>query len=256
MRVASPRLDRVTGLRHAFFTREGGVSSGIYGSLNAGLGSNDDPAHVRENRRRMAEHLGVAENALISCFQIHSPTVIVAEGPHLSGDRPRADAVVTRTPGIACAAASADCGPVLFADAEAGVVGAAHAGWKGAVGGVLEATVDAMEKLGADRSRIHAVIGPLIRQPSYEVSQSFIDPFLAVDADYGRFFVSAGKPGHAQFDLPGFITHRLNAARVATVEDLGFDTYSDEARFFSYRRATHRREPDYGRHIAAICLEG
>jgi YfiH family protein len=253
MHVSSPALAALSSIRHAFFTREGGVSNGLYASLNAGLGSNDDQDHVRENRRRMAEALGVAENALISCFQIHSPNVIVAEGPHNGGDRPRADAVVTRVPGIACGVASADCGPVLFADEEARVVGAAHAGWKGAIGGVLEATLGEMEKLGASRTRIRAAIGPLIRQPSYEVSQGFVDQFLAVDAGYGRFF-APGKPDHAQFDLPGFIGARLRTAGVAVIDDLGLDTYADEARFFSYRRTTHRGEPDYGRHIAAIAI--
>jgi hypothetical protein len=254
MFVTSYDLSGLTGIRHAFFTREGGVSGGLYGSLNAGLGSSDDPAHVRENRRRMTEALGVAENALISCFQIHSPTVIIAETPHDGGDRPRADAVVTRVPGIACGVASADCGPVLFADEAAGVVGAAHAGWKGAIGGVLEATIAAMEGLGADRTRIRAAIGPLIRQPSYEVGQGFVDQFVASDAGYSRFF-APGKPGHAQFDLPGFIAHRLTLAGVGSVDDLGLDTYPDAERFFSYRRTTHRGEPDYGRHIAAITLD-
>lgn len=253
MQVTAPSLSALSGIRHAFFTRAGGVSGGIYGSLNAGLGSNDDPAHVRENRRRMAEALGVRADALISCFQIHSPDVIVADRPHAGGDRPRADAVVSRTPGIACGVATADCGPVLFADPQARVVGAAHAGWKGALSGVLEATLDAMEGLGASRSRIVAAIGPLIRQDSYEVSEAFLAQFVAADAGHARFF-APGKPGHAWFDLPGFIAHRLEAAGVAAIEDLGLDTYADEARFFSYRRATHRREPDYGRHIAAITL--
>ena len=254
MRVASDSLSALPGIRHAFFTRECGVSSGIYGSLNAGLGSNDDQASVRENRRRMAEAMGVAENALISCFQFHSPNVVVADRPHAGGDRPRADAVVSATPGIACGVATADCGPVLFADAGARVVGAAHAGWKGAISGVLEATIAEMEKLGAARANIRVAIGPLIRQPSYEVGQPFVDQFVAADPAYSRFFVP-GKAGHAQFDLPGFIGHRLFAAGITAIDDLGLDTYADEARFFSYRRTTHRKEPDYGRHIAAIALE-
>lgn len=253
MFVTSPALAALPGIRHAFFTREGGVSEGLYASLNAGLGSGDDGDRVRENRRRMAAALGVADNALISCFQIHSPDVIVADRPHDGGDRPKADAVVTRMPGIACGVASADCGPVLFADAAAGVVGAAHAGWKGAIGGVLEATIAAMEKLGADRARIHAAVGPLIRQPSYEVSQAFVDQFRAADEAYARFF-APGRAGHAQFDLPGFIAARLSAAGIVQIDDLGLDTYADEARFYSYRRTTHRKEPDYGRHIAGIAL--
>lgn len=255
MFVTSGSLSALPGIRHAFFTREGGVSEGLYASLNAGLGSADKPEHVLENRRRMAETLGVGPDALISCYQIHSDLVVVAERPHDGGERPKADAVVTKVPGIACGVASADCGPVLFADAEAGVVGAAHAGWKGAIGGILEATIGAMEGLGADRSRIRTAIGPLIRQPSYEVSQVFVDQFRAADEAYGRFF-AAGKPGHAQFDLPGFIAHRLTAAGVGGVDDLGLDTYPDEARFFSFRRTTHRKEPDYGRHIAGIALQG
>ncbi|WP_296570462.1 peptidoglycan editing factor PgeF [Phreatobacter sp.] len=253
MFVTSPALTALPGIRHAFFTREGGVSEGLYASLNAGLGSGDDGDRVRENRRRMAAALGVADNALISCFQIHSPDVIVADRPHDGGDRPKADAVVTRVPGIACGVAAADCGPVLFADAVAGVVGAAHAGWKGAIGGVLEATIAAMEKLGADRARIHVAVGPLIRQPSYEVSQAFVDQFRAADEAYGGFF-APGRPGHAQFDLPGFIAARLSAAGIDRIDDLGLDTYADEARFYSYRRTTHRKEPDYGRHIAGIAL--
>lgn len=255
MIVTSAALSALPGIRHAFFTREGGVSDGIYASLNAGLGSNDETMRVTENRRRMAEALGVVENALISCFQIHSPHVVVAERPHEGGDRPRADAVVTKVPGIACGVATADCGPVLFADPQAGVVGAAHAGWKGAVGGVLEATIGAMEGLGADRGRIQAAIGPLIRQPSYEVSQAFRQQFLAADEAYAAFF-APGRQGHAQFDLPGFIAGRLAAAGVGIIDDIGIDTYADEARFFSYRRATHRKEPDYGRHIAGIALAG
>jgi YfiH family protein len=255
MYVTSGTLSALPGIRHAFFTREGGVSEGLYASLNAGLGSADQPDRVRENRRRMAETLGVGPDALISCYQIHSDLVVVAERPHDGGERPKADAVVTKVPGIACGVASADCGPVLFADAEAGVVGAAHAGWKGAIGGILEATIAAMEKLGADRSRIRTAIGPLIRQPSYEVSQAFVDQFRSADEAYGRFF-APGKPGHAQFDLPGFIAHRLTAAGVAAVDDLGLDTYPDEQRFYSYRRTTHRHEADYGRHIAGIALQG
>ncbi|WP_439574568.1 peptidoglycan editing factor PgeF [Phreatobacter sp.] len=255
MQVTAPSLAALPGIRHAFFTRQGGVSSGIYGSLNAGLGSNDSQDNVRENRRRMAESLGVTADALISCFQIHSPDVVVADRPHAGGDRPRADAVVSATPGIACGVATADCGPVLFADPRAGVVGAAHAGWKGALSGVLEATIGAMEGLGARRGSMVAAIGPLIRQPSYEVGDAFVAQFTAADAGHARFFVP-GKPGHAQFDLPGFIAHRLAAAGITAIEDLGLDTYADGERFFSYRRATHRKEPDYGRHIAAITLAG
>jgi YfiH family protein len=243
-----------SNIRHAFFTREGGVSSGIYESLNGGLGSNDSKENVTENRARMARMLGVAPTHFISCYQIHSPDVMTVTAPWTRENTPRADAIVTKTPGIAIGVGAADCGPILFADGEAGVIGAAHAGWKGALTGVGEATIAAMEKIGAQRSRIRAAIGPLIRQTSYEVGPEFVDRFKAVDAAYEAFFIASARAGHAMFDLPGFIKARLEAAGIASVEDLGLDTYADE-RFFSYRRTTHRGEPDYGRHIHAIALE-
>ncbi len=241
-------------IRHAFFTREGGVSDGIYASLNGGIGSNDAPENVRENRARMAAALGVAPTHLVSCFQIHSPDVIVAEEPWTRENAPRADAIVTRVPGLAVGVGTADCGPILFADAEAGVVGAAHAGWKGALTGVLEATIAAMEKLGAARARIGAAIGPLIRQPNYEVGAEFVDRFTAQDGANARFFKPASRENHAMFDLPGYIKARLERAEIQGVEDLGLCTYAEPARFFSYRRTTHRGEPDYGRHVNAIAL--
>jgi YfiH family protein len=241
-------------IRHAFFTRAGGVSTGIYESLNGGIGSKDDPANVRENRTRMATALGVAPTHLVSCYQIHSPDVIVAETPWTRENSPRADAIVTRVPGLAIGVGTADCGPILFADGEARVIGAAHAGWKGALTGVAEATIAAMEKLGAKRSRIRAAIGPLIRQPNYEVGPEFVQRFVTEDDSYGRFFVNAARIGHAMFDLPGFIKFRLERTEIASVEDLGLCTYADPARFFSYRRTTHRGEPDYGRHVNAIAL--
>ncbi len=241
-------------IRHAFFTRAGGVSEGIYQSLNGGIGSNDAPDSVRENRARMAAALGVAPTHLVSCYQIHSPDVIVAEQPWTRESAPRADAIVTRVPGLAIGVTTADCGPILFADGEAGVIGAAHAGWKGALTGVLEATIVAMERLGAARGRIVAAIGPLIRQPNYEVSAEFIDRFNAADKANARFFAAASRSGHAMFDLPGYIRSRLEAAGIQGVEDLGLCTYADPARFFSYRRTTHRAEPDYGRHVNAIAL--
>jgi len=246
--LASPNI------RHAFFTRAGGVSEGIYASLNGGIGSHDNPERVRENRARMATALGVAPTHFVSCYQIHSPDVIVAETPWTRENAPHADAIVTKVPGLAVGVGTADCGPILFADAEAGVVGAAHAGWKGALTGVLEATVVAMEKLGAARSRIHAAIGPLIRQPSYEVGPEFVQRFVTADDRNGRFFVNATRIGYAMFDLPGYIRSRLERAEIASVEDLDLCTYADPARFFSYRRTTHRGEPDYGRHINAIAL--
>ena len=254
MTFGSSLLAAIPGLRHAFFTREGGTSDGIYQSLNGGLGSDDDPAHVAENRRRMAEEMGVAPEYLLSAHQIHSPDVVVATGPW-QGDKPRADALVTSTEGIAIGVTAADCGPVLFADAGARVIGAAHAGWKGALTGVLESTIAAMEKLGADRSDIVAAIGPLIRQPSYEVGGEFVERFLDSDADNGVFFIPSNRAGHSMFDLAGFIRMRLENAGVLMIDDIGVDTYSDE-RFYSYRRSVHRKEADYGRHVHAIALTG
>jgi YfiH family protein len=254
MTLASPLLAAVPGLRHRFFSREGGVSGGIYAGLNGGIGSNDDPAHVAENRRRMAEQLGVEPGHFLSVFQIHSPDVVVATAPWDSASRPRADAIVTRSVGLAIGVTAADCGPILFADPSARVIGAAHAGWKGALTGVLESTIGAMEQLGADRARTVAAIGPLIRQPSYEVGQEFVERFIDADADNTRFFLPASRERHAMFDLGGFIRMRLEAAGIALIDDLGIDTYADE-RFFSYRRSVHRNEPDYGRHVHAIVLE-
>ena len=251
--IQAPSLS-LPNIRHAFFTREGGVSEGIYASLNGGIGSKDAPENVRENRARMASTLGIAPTHLVSCYQIHSPNVIVAETPWTRENAPRADAIVTRVPALAIGVSTADCGPILFADAEMRVIGAAHAGWKGALTGVLEATVAAMQKLGAQRSRIRAVLGPMIRQPNYEVGGEFTERFMAADASNDRFFAAASRPGHAMFDLPGFIRSRLDHAEIQGIEDLGLCTYADPARFFSYRRTTHRAEPDYGRHINAIAL--
>jgi YfiH family protein len=202
----------------------------------------------------MAAALGVAATHFVSCFQIHSPDVIVAEAPWTREASPRADAIVTRVPNLAIGVTTADCGPVLFAEPQAGVVGAAHAGWKGALTGVLEATIVAMEELGASRARIVAVIGPLIRQPNYEVGAEFVARFTAADAANARFFAPAAREDHAMFDLPGYIGSRLHATGIRSVEDLGLCTYADPARFFSYRRTTHRAEPDYGRHVNAIAL--
>jgi YfiH family protein len=252
MTLASPLLSAIPGLRHAFFTRDGGVSGGFYDSLNGGLGSDDDPDHVAENRRRMAAHIGVAPENLLSVWQIHSPDAVVATGPW-AGQRPRADAIVTRTEGLALGVTAADCGPVLFVDPNARVIGAAHAGWKGALTGVLESTVEAMETLGAERGGIVAAIGPLIRQPSYEVGGEFVERFIEADAENGAFFLPASRAGHAMFDLAGFIRMRLENAGVLMIDDVGVDTYSDE-RFFSYRRSVHRQEKDYGRHVHAIAL--
>jgi YfiH family protein len=254
MRLASPLLSAIPGLRHAFFTREGGVSDGIYQSLNAGLGSQDDPANIAENRRRMAEQMAVTPEHFLSLHQTHSPDVVVASGPWEGASRPRADALVTRTEGLAIGVTAADCGPILFVDPTARVIGAAHAGWKGALTGVVESTIEAMEKLGADRSGIVAAIGPLIRQHSYEVGGEFVERFIEADAENASFFIPSAREGHAMFDLAGFIRMRLENAGVLMIDDLGVDTYADE-RFFSYRRSVHRKEPDYGRHVHAIALE-
>ena len=247
-------LAGLAGVRHAFFTREGGVSEGLYASLNGGIGSDDDRAHVTENRARMAAALGVAPAALLTAYQIHSPDVIIAEGPWTHEARPRADAIATRVPGLAIGVSTADCGPVLLADGEARVIAAAHAGWRGALDGVTDAAIAAMERLGAARKRIVAAIGPMIRQPNYEVGGDLIDRFLAADPSNDRFFRPAARSRHALFDLAGYVAARLTRAGVARVEDLGVCTYAEPARFFSFRRTTHRGEPDYGRHVNAIVL--
>ncbi len=254
MTLGSPLLSAIPGLRHAFFTRHGGVSDGIYASLNGGIGSNDDPARVAENRRRMAEQLGVAPDHFLSVHQTHSADVKAATGPWQGPSRPLADAIVTRTEGLAIGATAADCGPILLVDPRARVIGAIHAGWKGALTGIVESTVGAMEKLGAERGGIVAAIGPLIRQHSYEVGGEFVERFIEADADNALFFVPAAREHHAMFDLAGYIRMRLESAGVLVIDDIGLDTYSDD-RFFSYRRSVHRGESDYGRHVHSIALE-
>ncbi|SDT48562.1 peptidoglycan editing factor PgeF [Bradyrhizobium canariense] len=254
MTLTSPLLSAVPGLRHAFFSREGGVSGGIYAGLNAGIGSKDDPAHVAENRRRMAERMGVAPTHFLTVHQTHSPDVVVATAPWSAASRPRADAIVTRIEGLSIGASAADCGPILLVDPNARVIGAAHAGWKGALSGILESTVEAMEKLGAERDGMIAAIGPLIRQQSYEVGGEFVERFIEADAENALFFIPSMRDGHSMFDLAGFIRMRLENAGIPMIDDVGIDTYSDE-RFYSYRRSVHRKEPDYGRHVHAIALE-
>jgi polyphenol oxidase len=246
----------LTGIRHAFFTREGGVSDGFYASLNGGTGSRDLPDSVAENRARMAAELGVEPRRFLTAYQIHSPTVVVAETPWTNEARPRADAIVTRLRALAIGVTTADCGPILLADPGAQVIGAAHAGWRGALGGVIEATVAAMERLGARRGEIRAAVGPLIRKPSYEVGPDLIARFAAEDGASSRFFSHAAREGHALFDLGNYVTARLERSGIGHIEDLGLCTYADPARFFSYRRTTHRGEADYGRHVNAITLMG
>ena len=242
------------GIRHGFFTREGGVSDGIFTSLNCGFGSNDEAAKVAENRRRAMAALGLAPDRLAICQQIHSPDVVTVEAPWRNEDRPRGDAMVTRRPGVALGVLTADCAPVLFADPEARIIGAAHAGWRGALTGVLEATVKAMEALGAVKARIRAGIGPCIAQGSYEVGPEFPAPFLAEDAAHARFFHAAPRAGHFLFDLAGYAAHRLGRLSLARIEQTGGDTAAEAERFFSYRRSCLRKEPDYGRELSAICL--
>ena len=252
--LQAPSLARLAPIRHAFFTRSGGVSQGVYASLNGGVGSDDRPAAVAENRTRMAAALGVGPDRLLTPYQIHSPEVAVVEEPWTEETRPRADALVTRTPGLAVGVSTADCGPLLFADAQAGVIGAAHAGWRGAFGGVIEATLDAMESLGADRRHIAVALGPTIGQANYEVGPEFVARFLDADEANARFFEPSDRAGHAMFDLPGYIASRVEAAGAGSFENLGLCTYAEPERFYSYRRKTLLGEPDYGRHVNAIAL--
>lgn len=252
--IESRALKEQTRLRHAFFTRQGGVSSGVFATLNTGAGSSDDRANVIENRARCAAHLGLAPNHLLSVHQIHSPTVHVVSAPWGLGEGPRGDGMVTRTAGLGLGVLAADCTPVLFADPAAGIIGAAHAGWKGALGGVLEATVNAMVGLGAARAHIIAAIGPTISQNAYEVGPEFEARFRTEDDSASAFFKPASREAHFMFDLPGYVAHRLTRAGIGTIDALGLCTYGDEARFFSFRRTTHRGESDYGRNLSAIAL--
>jgi YfiH family protein len=246
----APNLSSTPTIAHGFCGRRGGVSRGIYASLNCGLGSGDDALNVTENRRRAREALGAT--ALNTLYQIHSPTAVTVDAPWEAA--PQGDAMVTRTRGIALGVLSADCAPILFADAQARVIGAAHAGWKGALSGVIEATVVAMEAQGAERSRIAAAIGPCISQANYEVGDEFRARFLAVDAGSARYFTSGNRAAHHQFDLESYVAQRLTRAGVDNVSRFSACTYAREADFFSFRRATHRGEGDYGRELSAIVL--
>ncbi|MGH6763435.1 MAG: peptidoglycan editing factor PgeF [Phyllobacterium sp.] len=249
--LTSPLLEG-SRLRHGYFTREGGVSEGIYRGLNVGIGSRDIPGRVLENRRRVTAEMGVAAQNLVTPHQVHSPDVVTVSGP-FAGERPRADGIVTATPGLAIGVLTADCGPILFADSNAGVIGAAHAGWRGALSGVLENTIDAMIALGAQRSGITAVLGPCIGPKNYEVGPEFIAQFAAANPAYERFFRDSERTGYHMFDLWGFIMDRLENAGIQG-EAMRQCTYADEDRFYSYRRTTHRNEPDYGRQISTIAI--
>lgn len=242
------------GVRHAFFTREGGVSDGVYASLNGGVGSRDDAARVAENRARMARRLEAEAHRLLVPYQIHSSDALYVAEPWDAEARPRCDGLVTDAAGLALGVTGADCGMLLFADARAGVVGAAHAGWKGALFGMIEATIAAMETRGARRADIHVALGPAIAGDSYEVGAEFRERFEAADEGYARFFAPSTRHGHAMFDLPAFIGARVAACDVASFENLRIDTYANETRCFSYRRSVHREEPDYGRLVSAIAL--
>lgn len=242
----------LAGVKHGFFGREGGVSSGIYASLNAGTGSNDDPANVLENRRRIAEAFGIERDHLVGVHQVHSPTAVFIDAPW-PGERPRADALVTTAPNLAISILTADCTPILFADTEAAVIGAAHAGWRGALGGVIENTLRLMEEHGARRERIAAAIGPCIHQNSYEVGPEFEAEFLAADPSFARFFVP-GAGDRLHFDLPGFCSASLEAAGLRQIETLPLDTYAESTRLHSHRRSVHEKAGDYGRNCSVIML--
>ena len=249
-------LSDTQAIAHGFFGRQGGVSEGLYASLNCGPGSNDDRANVVENRRRVLERLA-GDNAakLVTLYQIHSPHAVAVTTPWEIGEQPQADAMATNVPGIALGILTADCAPVLLADNDAGVIGAAHAGWKGAAGGVIANVVKAMEALGASRARIRAAIGPTISQPNYEVGPEFRTRFMEMDCAHARLFEAGSRVDHWQFDLEGFVADRLAAAEIRDVERLSTCTYADADAFFSFRRTTHCGEPDYGRDISAIMLK-
>ncbi len=250
--ITHPLLE-AAGVKHGFFTRQGGVSDGIYTSLNTGVGSSDDAERVSENRRRIAAHLGGTQDDLAACYQVHSSIARVAEGGW-KGHRPEGDASVTRAPGVICGVLTADCAPILLADPEAGVVGAAHAGWKGALGGIIQSTVDAMAGLGAEPSRMVAVVGPCIAQASYEVGADYQDRFETEAPGSSRFFVAGATPDKRMFDLPGFVLWRLEQAGVGDAAWTGHDTRADEGLFYSNRRAFLAGEPDFGRLMSAISL--
>jgi polyphenol oxidase len=252
--IEAENLRRLPGIRHGFFTSEGGVSSGIYAGLNCGLGSHDDPALVTENRRRVASHLGADHGGVVTLYQVHGATALRVTGPVPRTNLPKADAVVTSTPKLAIGVLTADCTPVLFADATAGVVGAAHAGWRGAVAGILESTITEMERLGARRAQIRAAIGPTISQDAYEVGPEFEAEVVALDPAYARYFSCPAPGARAHFDLPGFVAGQLTAGGVGSIELATACTRANESKFFSYRRSQALKEADYGRQISAIVV--
>jgi YfiH family protein len=254
VKLCAPSLAAIEGVSHGFFTRQGGVSTGIYASLNCGPGSRDDAANVTENRARVAEILGAEPSRLITVFQKHGTDAAVADKPWKDGKTPEADAIVTATPGLAIGILTADCAPVLLCDGEARVIGAAHAGWRGALSGIVEATVKVMTKLGAKPERTTAVIGPTISQEAYEVDADFVERFQSSEPDSAAFFITDEGSGQPHFDLPAYVGERLARAGVGTVADLSFCTYCEETRLFSYRRSQHHGEDDYGRQISAILL--
>ncbi|MDA1101104.1 MAG: peptidoglycan editing factor PgeF [Proteobacteria bacterium] len=251
--LTHPRLG-AQHLAHGFFTRRGGVSDGVHDGLNCGYGSDDARDSVAQNRARVAQALAVSPEALVTVHQFHGVDVVLAERAWLHNDAPRGDAMVCTSPGIALGILTADCAPVLFADAENGVIGAAHAGWRGALAGILDATVQVMEDKGARRDNIVAVVGPCIAQPSYEVGPEFLATFIAQDPNFSKFFASSSRVDHHNFDLAGFVMARLGGLGLEQSHDIALDTYADDSLFYSYRRACHRDESDYGRQIAAIAL--
>lgn len=252
--IESSTLSSCAGIRHGFFTRQGGISLGMYGSLNCGLGSNDDPQKVLENRGRVAAHLGARMPEVVTIYQVHGATAVTVEHPVARDALPVADAIVTRVPGLAIGVLTADCTPVLLADPDARVVAVAHAGWRGAKAGIVAAAVAEMERQGADRARIRAAIGPCISQASYEVGPEFEAAFRAENPENERFFRRLEGDGRPRFDLTGFVLDRVTATGVAEVDVIGACTYENESQFFSYRRSQHRHEPDYGRQISAIVV--
>ena len=253
MPLAPIQHDLLAPVRHGFFTRQGGQSSGIYAGLNCGPGSRDDPNAVTENRAMVAAAMDVAPDHLISVYQVHSADVLTVTGPIQGDNRPTVDAMVTATPGVALGVLSADCAPILFHDPKARVIGAAHSGWKGTLKGIGAATLDAMEALGAERADTVAVIGPCISQRAYEVGPEFFEDFVAENPDFARFF-AGGSGDRMQFDLPSFILAHLRDAGIGSAAWTGHCTFGDPARFYSYRRTTHAQEPDYGRLISTLRL--